>query len=377
MNHNLKLEGISSLKTICIVKPDAMGDFLLSIPAIDLLRQMFPESKIYLLVSTATYQIAKGLRSVDVVLPIPLFSNQQRNIEDLISVSKFLHTQESKFDLCILMRWDCDYYWASPLIHTINSIVKLGYSAKCSERKFKDTPDYDLFFNDLNYDSSIEHEVVKNMKLIGAQIFPKSIYSEYLKISFDAHIHPDNKIAMLFNNGYYAVAISSSQNFKKLSTKKWISILQIISKEFKLPLVILGGPEDISIAENISKNTKCINLCGLLKPLELIYFLKNCQGLLAVDSFVKHAASFHSVPIIEFSPQSKLGNPESEYGGIRFGAFGSKSILIKPNQPLDSCPNDQCNSQESHCINNLDEEEIHQAVNNLFLNNNSTEITNV
>ena len=363
-----RLEFLNTAKKICIVKPDAMGDFLLCLPTIDAIRENNTEAIVYLLVSPSVYLIAKGLSSVDYVIPISLFTSQEKNISDLACCKNFLDSLVDEFDVCILLRWDCDFYWATPLVYLINAKVKLGYSVKCNQRKMELTPGYDEYLNNLNYDSNIKHEVVKNIDLIGIERIPESIYSEYLNTNFEFDQLSNDLVIKFFKDGYYAIAISASQNIKMLSVETWIDICKKLPLSIREKTLIFGGLEHHGLGERIAKQTNLINLCGVFKPLQLIHFLKKCKGILAVDSFIKHAASFHTIPIVEFSNQSKLGNPDSEYGGIRFSAYGTNTKLLKPNIPMDNCPNDMCISSHSHCINNIDFIELSNVINQLFFN---------
>ena len=61
---------IKTPKNIIISRTDKIGDLVLSIPAISMVKKMYPESKLYVLVRRYNAEIVKGFPFIDGVISI-------------------------------------------------------------------------------------------------------------------------------------------------------------------------------------------------------------------------------------------------------------------------------------------------------------------
>ncbi len=101
------------------------------------------------------------------------------------------------------------------------------------------------------------------------------------------------------SQSYIAWCIGGTHNPKKLSAKQ---ITQVVSK-LKIPVVLLGGNNDLDIAEEIINNVECksvYNFCGKLSVQESSYLIKKSKMLLTNDTGMMHIASALKMPIISF-----------------------------------------------------------------------------
>ena len=101
------------------------------------------------------------------------------------------------------------------------------------------------------------------------------------------------------SQSYIAWCIGGTHNPKKLSAKQ---ITQVVSK-LKIPVVLLGGNNDLHIAEEIINNVECksvYNFCGKLSVQESSYLIKKSKMLLTNDTGMMHIASALKMPIISF-----------------------------------------------------------------------------
>ena len=68
---------IKTPKNIIIARTDKIGDLVLSIPAISMVKKMYPESKLYVLVRRYNAEIVKGLPFIDGVVSIDDYNEEQ------------------------------------------------------------------------------------------------------------------------------------------------------------------------------------------------------------------------------------------------------------------------------------------------------------
>ena len=365
---NLQIRSaLAQCKRICIVKPDALGDFLLALPALFALRRLYPAAYMTLLTNPTVYPLADCFDVADVLLPVPLFAKQGASAQDVqMAAQSVLTLCGGGFDATVLLRWDIDYYAAAALVFSMNSPQRITYGAQCSAQKSARTPAFDSFFTHVLVDGKVEHEAIKNAALLGLDSPAPDWQPAAATMRVAAATQARMEMAFAVQGPFIAVGISASMARKKLSLERWKVIVAALAQRFEIPLVVLGGPEDVTLAAQLCAATGAENYCGRLGFAATLLALRNAAGIVAVDSFIKHAAALAGVPVVELSCQPARGDPATEYGGVRFGAWGVASRVIKPPFPAGDCPVDGCLHSDSHCINGIDPLTVVSACVELF-----------
>ena len=354
------------MESIIVIKPDALGDFILATPALAQLRKKNPSALITLLASSRNIKIAKWSPDVDQVIEVPLFGMNAKNItaeyinETAFSLTKIIRHDQKSNSIGYLMRFDADFYGASPLMYAMKIQKRIGYSESVLPRKSIINKGYDSFMTECIRDSCTEHEVIKNIRLIceSNPFKAASICLDRYETALNSLKALDVLSRYKSNGNFLILGIGASIASKKLESKFWIQLLQSINHRFD-NIFIIGSEEDKIMANEIIVECKHVSdLCGELTPMEVFSFAKHSRLAICTDSFVKHVAAAANVTTIELSAHTQLGNPNSEYGGIRFGAWGNKSYIVKPLNPLSGCTPDQCLSTSAHCISTISIEDV-------------------
>ncbi len=107
--------------------------------------------------------------------------------------------------------------------------------------------------------------------------------------------------------GYIGVAIGAALNTKKLPLHK----LKQLCEEINHPLILLGGKEDVSNAEQIASADpqKIYNACGKFSINESADLVRRSKFLITHDTGLMHIAAAFNKPII-----SVWGNTVPEFG---------------------------------------------------------------
>lgn len=349
------------------MKPDGLGDFILSVHALKYLRDSRPEAHITLFVAPRVFELARSIPYVDLVLPIYLFNYKGDDlVSNLFKIKSSLENLNiDRFDLAIILRYDFDYYNACLLSFALEIPIRIGYSVKSLKFQNFQNEIYDQFLTHKLEDQAVESEVIKNLKLVGCNEWPMDYSNINLGFKSSARVLMDRLSELTkFNacKGFVAIGISSLLEIKKINSERWVEYIKVIKEVTQNEVLIFGGQDDIEIGNYLEEKTNSISLCGKLNLLDTIDILSFANFFIGVDSFLKHAASLSGKCVIEFSCQSKIGNPEMEYGGIRFSAYGVKSIVLKPDAPLEQCSIHRCQATNSHCINQISTDELVNAV---------------
>lgn len=126
----------------------------------------------------------------------------------------------------------------------------------------------------------------------------------------DYFLPPGIQVNIPLPEKYIAIVIGAKHNTKKLPIGKIISIIGKIN----LPVVLVGGKEDVLTADEIvselkTLNSKLINACGKLSISESALVIKNASAVITHDTGMMHIAAAFKKKII-----SVWGNTIPEFG---------------------------------------------------------------
>ena len=159
------------------------------------------------------------------------------------------------------------------------------------------------------------------------------------------------------SQSYIAWCIGGTHNPKKLSAKQ---ITQVVSK-LKIPVVLLGGNNDLDIAKEIINNEECksvYNFCGKLSVQESSYLIKESKMLLTNDTGMMHIASALKMPIISFWGCTK---PSLGFTPYMTDPSSIKIISKRSAKPC-SKHGKHCKYGKNGCIKEIDPQLIYDSV---------------
>lgn len=346
---------------ILIVKPDALGDFVLATPALRILRQRHSSSSITLVTGPRSSGLARWCPDVDQVLQVPLFTHSA--ISDAVVAESadhlrfFLSSQKIAPDLGIVLRWDVDLYGAGALLFRAGVPERIGYAEKCTLQKSILNQGYDQFYTRPVLDTVVEHEVIKNSRLVGAAPEDLSLPLQLDRYETIAARRSAEEVmaSVALSPGFIALGIGSSLPIKTLDFTQWEKLVNLFSQHLNAQICLFGGgAADKRLASALGETTGCVSTVGLLKENEIFSVIKHAKLAVCADSFIKHVAAAAEIPSIELSSHTQKGNMNSEFGGLRFGAWGNNAVIIKPENARPGCHPDRCVANEPHCILDID-----------------------
>jgi ADP-heptose:LPS heptosyltransferase len=126
-------------------------------------------------------------------------------------------------------------------------------------------------------------------------------------IAENDHMEVQAVLPTTFHNGYYVLVAGGSYVTKRIPLNK---LLEICAKSIR-PLVLLGGPEDAAVAEEVHKAfpEKTINLCGKISINQSASIVQQAQTVITSDTGLMHMAAAYKKDII-----SVWGNTVPEFG---------------------------------------------------------------
>lgn len=150
--------------------------------------------------------------------------------------------------------------------------------------------------------------------------------------------------------GYYALAIGGSYYTKQIPINK----LKQICEKSSLPLVLLGGKEDVDVASELHKAfpTQTLNMCGKMSLNQSASIIKQSKKVITSDTGLMHIAAAYKKDII-----SIWGNTIPEFGMGPYMA-GDDSQIVEVNhlscRPCSKLGYRKCPKGHFKCMNEID-----------------------
>ena len=340
---------------ITIVKLDHVGDVILSTPAIESIRNGFPNARLRIVVGSWSKEVLANNPNVDEVIcydppwlnrGLPAWSTKdgQKNKDTM----KYL--LEIQHDLVVDLRR--------------NDFNHISFSSSLSGKyliAYKTKSEFDHLITHGVSVTSKEHVIeqqIKLLKCLGLKCgkLPK-MYPQYEdEIWADIRCpSPKPKIA-IFTGAGAPIKKWPEEKFTKLGKR-------LNNQGFKL--IIVGGELEKKFGERMTNSINAINLCGQTTLLQLTAVLKRVHVLISNDSAPVHIATSVGTPV------AVLTKPNAK---MEFAPAGDGNVTISRNRcewKFD-CPGFVFNHKSSfpkkcRCINSISVEEVERAVYKIVL----------
>ncbi len=300
------------IKRILVSRTDKIGDLILSIPSFYILKKMYPETEIIVLVRSYNYDIIKDLNYIDRVIKIDDFTQK----EFLEKISYF------KADVFIALY---DDKYISILAKASKAKIRIGPISKISSF--------------LTYNKGIiqkrsfskKNEAEYNLDLI-KKLNPKK-FEECFEISSNLVLSEDNlKIANLYyeeNNlqRYEKILVVNpfiGGSAKNLRDEEYVSILEkLIEKhEEKLGIIITCHINEEVRAENLIKKLPSKNIflfANSYSIMNIAAIIQKADAYFGGSTGPTHIAGVLGKKIVAIYPNKKTQHP------TRWGIFNPHS----------------------------------------------------
>lgn len=335
------------VKNILIIKPSALGDIALSLPALASIRKSYPDAKIAWLVRSEFAPLLEMTENLDelILFDRGFLGKCWYNPKALIALIKFFRKlRKGRFDLVI----DLQGLFRTAFFGWITA-SKQRFGMKCA-REFAG-----LFYTHrIAKDEDRIHLIDFHNKIISAAGVSDLVIEYGLEINPQADLTVDKLLdANECSQKKYAVLITGAAHDKKCwSVEKFAKLAERLYEQFDLSVIAVGtGAERKRIEElKTVSNVPVVDLAGMTNIPVLTSLLKRAEIVISNDTGPGHIAAavgsplvmifgptnpariypYHkpeSVAAIEpFDRGSEVGNPDSKYDieNVSFGLVFQK-----------------------------------------------------
>lgn len=335
---------------ILIVKLSAIGDVIYTLPALNVLRRAYPAAHITWIVEEAAFPIIQGHTALDRII----LSKRKTWIKDFFDPRKrtralkeactfFKDIRDTRYDMVIdfhqLMK-------SGILVLLARADRKIGF-----DRGMAHMEESQIFLTEKIAPVSMEiHALKRNLMLLDAIGIPLKNIEYRISITRD---DKKNALSLVQDSGikdrFVVLNPIAKWDTKLWQDNKWARLADCLIREYDIPVIFTGGPDDYSLVETIldMMEEKAGNLAGRtsLKSLAALYGM--AKMVITTDTGPMHLAAAIETPVIA------LFGPTAPW---RTGPFGSVHQVIRKQIPCSPCFKRRCPYGHHNCM-----ESIHVA----------------
>ena len=337
----------NDIKNILLIQLGDIGDVVYSFPCVKALKETYPAAKVVIAVRDKTRELLEDCPWVDGVIAV---DTQKRNLWQQLIFQKFFWgmVRSFGFDLAIDLRNGTRGAILAFLSGAAQRIGRYAFDGKLwRNRLFTHLvlPDggADQFIAEYYLDTIAEYGITTenlNPEIRPAATKAKAIF----KLLRNENVPTDKPIV--------AIQPFSLWAYKEWAASKFVQLIQQLTKEFDIAIIITGAPSEREKAEAIVSQCgdNVFNLAGKTSLNLLASLLKECKLFLGVDSAGVHIAAAVGTPTV-----SLYGPSPSEVWAPK----GENHSVIRKDFDCVPCRETGCQgSMVSRCMDELTVDEV-------------------
>jgi ADP-heptose:LPS heptosyltransferase len=327
------------VKKILIIRFSSIGDIVLTTPVIRCLKKHLPESEVHYLTFKSYAEALRYNPYID-----KLYAIESNELKKTTAELKKVH-----YDLII------------DLHHNLRSLkIKAALGIPSHSFNKRNIEKWLLVNLNVNLLPS-GHIVDRYMKAV------EPLGVKYDGGGLDFFLTTADKVELNslpapWSSGFVAFVIGAKHATKRLPVEKIINTIN----EMRLPVILLGGPEDVSRGELIASGTNgySFNACGRYNLLQSASVVKASKAVITHDTGLMHIAAAFQQRIL-----SVWGNTVPSFGMYPYLSENSpgQSIIFENNnltcRPCSKIGFEKCPKKHFNCMNEIDTSAIARQAN--------------
>lgn len=337
-------------KNILIVRTDRIGDVVLSLPVVSVIKEYYPDCKVNFLIREYTKSITDANPLIDKSIIIKEENGKFRIFENVRMLKKY------DFDVVIIL-YPTFILTLIMFLAGIKKRIGTGYRL------------YSFLFTDKIYEhrkDAKKHELEYNFSLlssIGIDFRPginnvkfnlnlsDSSLNKIDKLLEANNIHPEDRF-IIIHPGSGGSAVD-------LPIDKFKEIIKNLS-DIDVKIILTGNRNEKKMCDELTINEKVKNFSGLLTLEELIALINKSYLLVANSTGPIHIAAALGKQTFGFYPKIKSCSAQ------RWGPYTNKRFIYEPELDCRDCNRKQC--EKLNCMNFININNVMSDIKN-FLDN--------
>ena len=320
-----------SVRSILVVKLDALGDFVLATPFLRELRRLAPHATITLITREIAGPLARNSPFIDraLVLNVDFQPRRWGSLKRVANYDRFFRNElpNHSFDLAIIPRTGPDIGYAQLAACLSGAKCRVGFASAASQTDNHSAP----LTLTVKYPATHVHEAEANLLLLEALGASPCAGPLELNCSTSEITDLENaliKMGLNISSGFIALGVGASLPHKRWPAEYFYSVAQQLEGKIGMPIIILGDESD-RLRFPTSKGL-IFNLAGLLSPSQSWALLRMARLFIGNDSGAVHLASAAACPILLISWDRPEQNENDVNSFRRFHPYGVPYRVLHP-----------------------------------------------
>lgn len=341
------------IDTICVHRVGQIGDIVCALPAIYLLHQKWPQSKIIVLTSAG---FLKASPFVDLKKGIPWISAIEtydslsvKNSKIFLDLVKCLRNY--KIDLWVALPQDLTNISTEVRNMLFAKIIGAGYGIGFGVNTSKLFSGYQLQFGSFKHETDTLLDIVEPLRL-------RDKKKEY---GFEFSLVDNSHLPLEFSSNPGKIMVMAPGANRKANRWPIDRFASIASRWFLSGgiIAVVGGPQDRILGEEIKKfidSKSFINLCGETNLAETICLLSKSKVLVTNDSGPMHLASVAKTPAVAIFSARDFP--------LKWSPCPNLNKVLRVNTDCSPCFKDECN-RDNLCLSLVAVDDVWKGVKNI------------
>ncbi|GAB4572084.1 MAG: glycosyltransferase family 9 protein [Anaerolineae bacterium] len=289
-------------RTIVLIRPDHLGDVLLTTPAIRALAAAHPESRLVALVGPWSASVISAYPEIDLTVTLPFPGFTRRTTRPGLAPYRMAiywarRLRALRATAAVVFR--PDHWWGGLLAYLAGIPRRVGF----------DLPDVRPFLTE-KYAFRPAHAVLHNAELVSGWTGP--LAAEQLELSFPVNPAARERVeGMLRERGLepamprVIIHPGAGTSIKQWPVENWVTVADTLAETWGAPIIFTGTDREIPQVRAITERMKApaLMLAGETGIDELAALYADARVVLGPDSGPLHlAAAVHTPTVSLFGP---------------------------------------------------------------------------
>ena len=359
------------VQRILVVRTDAIGDMVVTLPFLRELRNNYPDHRITLVCSPLVYNLVERCPDIDEVLIYRKQYSKHKYMTNLKESICFANTHfcNRNYELAVVPSYAApDSYADAWLCFWAGAKRRIGYTEQVDDHKHAYyMGSIDCYFTDLLDDRMVTHEVEAPLGLL-RQVLHGKVSNEAVELwtdEQDKEIVADMVHSMRLNDKKIKIAVnlSTSNRTKDWPVDDYLKVCQHLQGKYPVQFLLIGAGHDAEEYRDIfcSAEVSAYDFVGRTTLRQTVEVLRQSDMYLGGDTGPMHlAAACGLAGVVIYKTARSVSGRLRDPAKI-FAPWQSDMTVIQPERALPGCE-DGCNRGVAHCIKQITVEQVIAAM---------------
>lgn len=350
---------LDQVERAVVVRPDEIGDFVLTSAFLREFRRMLPAAHITLVVKPEVLPLAElcpHINEIQVYVPRARWRPARPLVLPLRALRFALGTlRPARPELVVLPRWDGDQCYATFLARWSGAAWRVGYSERASAYKQTINRGFDQLLTHALDARALRHDVERGLDIVSA--LGGRVASNVLELWLDRadYAVADRALApravQREDRPLIAFGVGAGHAKRRWPAERFAEVARRLQHDHNAAIVVVGGARDQSAQRVVlaTLGPDAVGLAGTLTLRQTAAVLARSALYIGNDSGPMHLAAASGVPAVEISCHPLDGDPLHENAPERFAPWGVPYAALRPEHAAAPCT-DACAAPVAHCI---------------------------